>query len=284
MVYYSTSSISHRCWHLEGEIWWKKLKWLFPPFFSTGASGHTWTLASGWRENVLPFLPVTATDPRRERKKFKNIFFHYFSLSRCQRLDSNHWPWGCWDICSATLPVLWVITTGTRREKKVKNVFFTIFLSPGTSSQNQTLDFGRMRQMFYYSTSSMSHRCWHLEREIWWKKLKILFPLFFSLSVSAVGLKPLALGMVRQMFCPLYHFYESSPLAPGERKRLKMFFFSLFFSLLVPVAGLEPLASGWRDKGSTTLPLLPVAATDTRRERKKFKKISTIFLSPGVSG
>jgi hypothetical protein len=49
----------------------------------------------------------------------------------------------------------------------------------------------------------------------------------------------------------------------------------------VPVAGLEPLASGWRDEGSTTLPLLPVATTDTRRERKKFKNIfSTVFLSP----
>ncbi len=69
--------MSHCCWHWEKEIWWKKLKWLFPPFFSTGASGWTWTLASGCRDEgstTQPLLPVAATYTRRMRKKIWNIF------------------------------------------------------------------------------------------------------------------------------------------------------------------------------------------------------------------
>jgi hypothetical protein len=71
------------------------------------------------------------------------------------------------------------------------------------------------------------------------KKVKNTFStIFLSLSVSS-WTKTLGLRDGETNVLPLYHFYESSPLAPGERKRLKMFF-SLFFSLPVPATRIKP--------------------------------------------
>ena len=71
------------------------------------------------------------------------------------------------------------------------------------------------------------------------KKVKNTFStIFLSLGVSN-WTKTLGLRDGETNVLPLYQFYESSPLAPGERKRLKMVFL-LFFSLPVPEAGIRP--------------------------------------------